>query len=107
MEKDYISRYCKTISPEHQDRPYQVGEGYISRFYKTMSPEDQRGFNRWLTGNAIIGSILAMGLVAMATAGFNSSPSPTMANSKNPDVIASKPGLDDTSARSRTQSPAP
>ena len=44
MEKDYISRYCKTISPEHQDRPYQVGEGYISRFYKTMSPEDQRGF---------------------------------------------------------------
>ena len=107
MEKDYISRYCKTISPEHQDRPYQVGEGYISRFYKTMSPEDQRGFNRWLTGNAIIGSILAMGLVAMAIAGFNSAPSPTMANNKNPEVIASKPGLDDISARSRTQSPAP
>jgi hypothetical protein len=106
MEKDYISRYCKTISPEHQDRPYQVGEGYISRFYKTMSPEDQRGFNRWLTGNAIIGSILAMGLVAMAIAGFNSAPSPTMANSKNPDVIASKPGHD-ISARSRTLSPAP
>ena len=106
MEKDYISRYCKTISPEHQDRPYQVGEGYISRFYKTMSPEDQRGFNRWLTGNAIIGSILAMGLVAMAIAGFNSAPSPTMANSKRPDVIASKPGHD-LSARSRTQSPAP
>jgi len=106
MEKDYISRYCKTISPEHQDRPYQVGEGYISRFYKTMSPEDQRGFNRWLTGNAIIGSILAMGLVAMAIAGFNSAPSPTMANGKNPDVIASKTGHD-ISARSRTQSPAP
>jgi hypothetical protein len=50
MEKDNISRYCKTISPEHQGRAYQVGEGYISRFYKTMSPEDQRGFNRWLTG---------------------------------------------------------
>ena len=107
MEKDNISRYCKTISPAHQGRAYQVGEGYISRFYKTMSPEDQRGFNRWLTGNAIIGSILAMGLVAMAIAGFNSAPSPTMANSKNPDLIASKPGLDDISARSRTQSPAP
>ena len=80
-------------------------KGYISRFYKTMSPEDQRKYNRWLMGNAVIGSILAMGLVAMAIAGFNSAPSPTMA--KNPDVIASKPGLDDISARSRTQSPAP
>jgi hypothetical protein len=47
-----------------------------------------------------------MGLVAMAIAGFNSAPSPTMANSKNPDVIASKPGHD-ISARSRTLSPAP
>ena len=80
-------------------------KGYISRFYKTMSPEDQRKYNRWLMGNAVIGSILAMGLVAMAIAGFNS-PSPTMANSKNPDVIASKPGHD-ISARSRTLSPAP
>ena len=53
MEKDNISRYCKTISPEQQGRVYQVGKGYISRFYKTMSPEDQRAYNRWLTGNAI------------------------------------------------------
>jgi hypothetical protein len=106
MEKDNISRYRKTISPEHQGRVYQVGKGYISRFYKTMSPEDQRKYNRWLMGNAVIGSILAMGLVAMAIAGFNSAPSPTMANSKSPDVIASKPGHD-ISARSRTQSPAP
>ena len=107
MEKDNISRYRKTISPEHQGRVYQVGKGYISRFYKTMSPEVQREYNRWLMGNAVIGSILAMGLVAMAIAGLNSAPSPTMASSKNPDVIASKPGLDDISARSRTQSPAP
>jgi hypothetical protein len=84
MEKDHTSRYCKT-----------------------MSPEVQREYNSWLMGNAVIGSILAMGLVAMAVAGFNSAPSPTIANSKNPDVIASKPGLDDISARSRTQSPAP
>jgi hypothetical protein len=80
---------------------------YTSRFYKTMSPEDQREYNRWLTGSAVIGSILAMGLVAMAIAGFNSAPLPTVANSKNHDVIASKPGLDDISARSRTPSPAP
>jgi hypothetical protein len=83
MEKDHTSRYCKS-----------------------MSPEVQREYDRWLMGNAVIGSILAMGLVAMAIAGFNSAPSPTMANSKNPDVIASKPGHD-ISARSRTQSPAP
>jgi hypothetical protein len=79
----------------------------MEKDHKTMSPEDQRGFNRWLTGNAIIGSILAMGLVAMAIGGFNAAPLPTVANSKNPDVTASKPGLIDISARSRTQSPAP
>ena len=33
-------------------------KGYISPFYKTMSPEDQRKYNRWLMGNAVIGSIL-------------------------------------------------
>ena len=107
MAKGYISRYSKTISPENQGRVYQVGKGYISRFYKTMSPEDQRTFNRWLTGNTVIGSLLAMGLVAMAIAGSNSARSPTVANSKNPDVIASKPRPDDISARSRTESPAP
>src|SRR5512138_3787644 len=107
MEKDNISGYRKMISPEHQDRVYQVGKGYISRFYKTMSPQDQRAYNRWLTGNAIVGSILAMGLLAMAIAGSNSPQSPTVANSKNPDVIASKPRPDDISAQSRTKSPAP
>jgi hypothetical protein len=84
-----------------------MGKGYISRFYKTMSPEDQRVYDRWLMGNAIIGSILAMGLVAMAIAGFNSTPSPAVANSKNSDVIASKPHPHEISARSRTKSPAP
>jgi hypothetical protein len=107
MGKGNISRYWKAISPQHQGRVYQVGKGYISRFYKTMSPEDQRVYNRWLMGNAIVGSILAMGLLAMAIAGSNSAQSPTVANSKNSDVIASKPRPDDISARSRTKSPAP
>jgi hypothetical protein len=89
MGEGYISRYWKTIAPERQGSAYQVGKGYISRFYK-MSAEDQRVYNRWLVGNAIVGSILAMGLVAMAIAGFNSAPSPTVAASKNPDVVASK-----------------
>ena len=103
MEKDYTSRYCNTISPAHQGRAYQVGEG----FYKTMSPEDQRGFNRWLTGNAIIGSILAMGLIAMAIGGFNAAPLPTVANSKNLDVTASKLHAHEISAQSYTKRPTP
>jgi hypothetical protein len=45
-----------------------MGKGYISRFYKTMSPVDQRTYNRWLKANAILGLILAGGLVAMAIA---------------------------------------
>jgi hypothetical protein len=84
-----------------------MGEGYISRFYKTVSPEDQRAYDRWLTSNAIVGSILAMGLVAMAIAGFNSAPSPMVANNTKPDVIASKPRPNDMGARSRTKSLAP
>jgi hypothetical protein len=67
-----------------------MGKGNIARYYKTMSPEDQRTYNRWLKGNAIAGSILAVGLIAMALAGSNSAPSPSVANIKNPDVVASK-----------------
>ena len=107
MEKGYISGYWKTISPGHQGGVYQVANGYISRFYKTMSPEDQRVHNRWLMGNAIVGSIFAMGLVAMAIAGFNSAPSPTVASSKNTDVIASKARPNNISAQSRTKSLTP
>jgi hypothetical protein len=107
MGNGYVSRYWKTIAPERQGSVYQVGRGYISRFYKTMSPEDQRVYNRWLMGNAVIGSILAIGLVAMAIAGFNSAPSPTVATSKNPDVIASKARPNNISAQSRSKALAP
>jgi hypothetical protein len=43
--------------------------------YKTLSPDDRRTFDGWLKSNALIGSILAAGLVAMAVAGSNSGPS--------------------------------
>jgi hypothetical protein len=43
--------------------------------YKTLSPDDRRTFDRWLKGNAVFGSIMAAGLVAMAVAGLNSGPS--------------------------------
>jgi hypothetical protein len=34
-----------------------------------FSPEDGREFDRWIKANAIIGSLLAAGLFAMAVAG--------------------------------------
>ena len=37
-----------------------------------MCAEDQLTFNRWLQANAVVGLILAAGLVAMAVAGANS-----------------------------------
>jgi heme/copper-type cytochrome/quinol oxidase subunit 1 len=37
-----------------------------------MSPEDQREFDRWLKVNAVGGLILAIGMLAMALLGANS-----------------------------------
>jgi hypothetical protein len=36
---------------------------------KKWSPQDWREFDRWIKANAIIGSLLAAGLFAMAVAG--------------------------------------
>ena len=46
--------------------------GYISRNYMRMLPEDRRTFDRWLKANAILSLIFALGIIAMAVAGFNS-----------------------------------
>jgi hypothetical protein len=44
-----------------------------SRGDQRMSPEEQLKFNdRWLKTNATLGSILAIGILAMALAGLNS-----------------------------------
>jgi hypothetical protein len=37
-----------------------------------MTPKELREFNKWLTANTILGSILGMGMLAMAYAGSNS-----------------------------------
>jgi hypothetical protein len=42
----------------------------VAREDQSISPEDQRKFERWLTANAILSSIFALGLIAMAMAGF-------------------------------------
>jgi hypothetical protein len=40
--------------------------------YQRMSPDDQRTFDSWVHANAVFGSILAVGMLAMALAGTNS-----------------------------------
>ena len=37
-------------------------------------PRSSPGFDRWLKANAVVGSILAIGMLAMALAGLNSPP---------------------------------
>ncbi|MFL4967974.1 MAG: hypothetical protein ACJ8FU_20360 [Xanthobacteraceae bacterium] len=44
-------------------------KGEILARYKHMSAADQLSFDRWLKANMAIGSIIAVGLVAMALAG--------------------------------------
>jgi hypothetical protein len=46
--------------------------GKVFDQYKPLSRDDRRKFDRWVESNAVIGSILAAGLVAMAVAGLNS-----------------------------------
>ena len=48
-----------------------MGKGFL-REYQRLSPEDQHTFKRWLKTNAILGCILAVGMLAMALAGSRS-----------------------------------
>src|SRR5262245_24532676 len=48
-----------------------MAKGKIFQQYKLLSHEDQRTFDRWLKANAVVGLLLAAGLVAMALAGSN------------------------------------
>jgi hypothetical protein len=56
----------------------------------TQSPKEQREFSRWLTSNTILGSILAIGMMAMALAGSNSAGQSDEAMAARPIVAASK-----------------
>jgi hypothetical protein len=62
-----------------------MGEDRIFQRSKSLSPEDRLTFDRWLKGNAIVGLILAAGLIAMAIAGsISGSHEPILADGKNP-----------------------
>jgi hypothetical protein len=72
-----------------------VENGYLSRNYMKMSVEDRRTFDRWLTANAILSLIFAVGVIAMAVAGFSSEGARDAAvaeTTKTSDVVASKQG---------------
>jgi hypothetical protein len=72
-----------------------MGRGKILDQYKTVSPDNRLKFDRWLKSNAIIGLILAAGLVAMAVAGSNSGPSHDVelagVERAAPDLVAAPP----------------
>ena len=56
-------------------------------------PEDQREFDRWLIADAILGLIIAGGMLAMALAGLDSVGGPDSAVTDSPkssDVAGSK-----------------
>jgi hypothetical protein len=58
-----------------------------------MPPEDQRECDRWLKADAIVGLIIALGMLAMALAGWDSVGRPDSALTDSPkssDVAASK-----------------
>jgi hypothetical protein len=59
------------------------------------SPQDWREFDRWIKANAVIGSLLAAGLLAMAVAG---APSP---GSGDPAAAGNSSGTEMTTASSR------
>ena len=59
-------------------------KGELLARYRDLAPEDQRRFDRWLNANAVVASIFALALVAMAlsTAGL---PGPETAAAKTAD----------------------
>jgi hypothetical protein len=61
-----------------------------SRGDQKMSPKEQREFNKWLETNAILGSILAIGMMAMALAGSNSAGQSDIAMAAITNVATSK-----------------
>jgi len=60
---------------------------------KHLSPEERLAFNRWLQGCAVVGSILGIGLVAMAVAGSRTPESKTAAEQTRPLSFQEQHGL--------------
>ena len=54
-----------------------------SRELQNMSPEDRLTFDGWIRANAVVGSIFAIGMLAMAVMGSNSVTRPDTSGSRN------------------------
>jgi hypothetical protein len=65
-----------------------MSKGYIVRHYRAMSPEDQETVDRWLKANAVVGSIFAAGLLAMALAGSMGARDESVANHVDASKVA-------------------
>jgi hypothetical protein len=62
----------------------------LSQQYQRLSAQDQRAFDRWISANAILGAVFAVGMLAMAVAGSNSlgrSDAAIAANPKAPIIV--------------------
>ena len=72
-------------------------EGLLEKrdIVEKWSPQDWREFDRWIKANAIIGSLLAAGLLAMAVAGAPS------AGSGDTAAAGNSSGTEMTTASSR------
>jgi hypothetical protein len=83
-----------------------MGNGYLVRRYVTTSPDERRTFDRWLGRNAVLGLIIAAGLLVMALAGSTSvAPRNTAAtiNASASNVVASKKHDRQSGASSRQE----
>jgi hypothetical protein len=63
-------------------------KGEILAQYKNLSPEDRRSFDRWLRGNAVVGSIFGVALVAMALGGLQTQETATAPAPTSPQTIS-------------------
>ena len=51
-------------------------KGQIFQKYKDLSPQDRRTFDLWLRGNAVVGALMAMAMMAIVLNGSRA-PSPS------------------------------
>jgi|ERR1700730_7722686 hypothetical protein len=63
-------------------------KGEILAQYKNLSPEDRRSFDRWLRGNAVVGSIFGVALVAIALGGLQTQETATAPAPTSPQTIS-------------------
>jgi hypothetical protein len=87
------SSTAQSLAPALGASSFQTEESPVEGRIPPLSPEDQREFDRWLKANAIVALIIAVGMLAMALAGPNSSGRPDSARTDGPessDIAASK-----------------